>query len=147
VSEGKNINWNSVLTNALSALVATIFVGAAAIVWNAATTIDDKVKKATDSIIDTQTGLTAAQQTTAGEIADLKAEIRKLQAQISSLSKVVRNPKVAGSAKSLSAYPLVLKEFKIDPKKLEQQKQADRNSYLKRSEQNKIAIQQAMPRL
>lgn len=37
--EQKTINWNSVVTNAVSALVTAVFVGAAIIVWNAATTI------------------------------------------------------------------------------------------------------------
>ena len=40
------IDFGKVATNALSMLVGAVFVGAAAIVWNAATTVDDRIEKA-----------------------------------------------------------------------------------------------------
>ena len=40
---GYMIDWKKIVTNALSLLVASMFVGAAAIVWNGATTVGEKV--------------------------------------------------------------------------------------------------------
>lgn len=44
------IDWGKIVTNALSVLVASMFVGAAAIVWNGATTVGDKVSAAENRI-------------------------------------------------------------------------------------------------
>lgn len=49
-NEQKTINWNSIVTNAVSTLVAAVFVGAAVVVWNAATTIDERIDAATGKI-------------------------------------------------------------------------------------------------
>jgi len=38
------IEWEKIVTNAVSALVVGAFMGAAAIVWRGATTVDDKVR-------------------------------------------------------------------------------------------------------
>lgn len=38
-----NVEWNKIVTNSISALVVTTFLGAAAIVWRGATTVDEKV--------------------------------------------------------------------------------------------------------
>jgi len=41
-----SINWGSVQTNVVSTIVCSIVVGAFAIVWKGATTVDEKVNKA-----------------------------------------------------------------------------------------------------
>jgi len=39
-----NIEWNKVVTQAITALVVAVFLGAATIVWKGATSVDDKVQ-------------------------------------------------------------------------------------------------------
>jgi len=147
MAEEKNINWNAIVTNALSALVATVFVGAAVIVWNAATSIDTKVETATASIIETQVNLAAAQKTASGEISKLKAEINKLQEQIAHLNDIPAAPKNASAAKSAPELAFdPSKAFAIDAKKLEEQKVVDYKKFLEQTQQNKEAIQQTLPK-
>jgi len=67
-----SIDFGKIVTNALSALVATVFVSAAAIVWTAATTIDDKISSANRELDATQTVLS-------DEIADLQKLIDLLE--------------------------------------------------------------------
>jgi hypothetical protein len=38
------MEWNKIVTNAISALVVAVFLGAATIVWRGATSVDDKVQ-------------------------------------------------------------------------------------------------------
>jgi len=45
-----NINWNQVLTTVISTFLAAIIVGAAAVVWKGATTVDTTVKTATQEL-------------------------------------------------------------------------------------------------
>jgi|GEM_PF-3967493 len=147
MAEEKNINWNAVVTNALSALVETVFVGAAVIVWNAATSIDTKVETATASIIETQVDLKAAQQTASGEISKLKVEISKLQDQIAHLNDSLAGLEIADAPKSaLEGVFNPNKAFEIDAKKLEEQKVIDYKNFLDQTQQNKEAIQQTMPK-
>jgi len=147
MAEEKNINWNAIVTNALSALVATVFVGAAVIVWNAATSIDTKVETATASIIETQVDLAAAQKTASGEISKLKAEINKLQEQIAHLNDIPAGAEKAGSPKSAKDDDFdPSKAFAIDEKRLEEQKVVDYKKFLEQTQQNKEAIQQTMPK-
>ena len=94
--EEKTINWNSVVTNAVSTLVAAVFVGAAVIVWNAATTIDERIENATEALKSTQTklqqtqlDLQASQKTMEEEIAGLHAENRNLETQLANYRKVL----------------------------------------------------------
>jgi len=46
------VDWGKIVTNALSTLVAAMFVGAFAIIWNGVMTFDDRIKE-------TETGLMA----------------------------------------------------------------------------------------
>lgn len=39
-----SIEWNKIVSNAISALVVAVFLGAATIVWKGATSVDDKVQ-------------------------------------------------------------------------------------------------------
>ena len=70
------IDYGKIVTNALSALVATVFVGAAAIVWTAATSVDTKID-------DAQQEITASVTTLVEEVAGLKATIAALEKQVS----------------------------------------------------------------
>lgn len=38
------IEWNKIVTNAVSALMISVFLGATTIVWKGATSVDDKVQ-------------------------------------------------------------------------------------------------------
>ena len=40
------INWDTVITNVISTFFAAIIIAAAAIIWNGATTVDEKVNEA-----------------------------------------------------------------------------------------------------
>jgi len=44
------IEWNKIATNAISALVVTVFLGAATIVWKGATSVDTKVQNTRDDM-------------------------------------------------------------------------------------------------
>ena len=79
------IDYGKIVTNALSALVATIFVGAAAIVWTAATTIDGKIDAA-------QADITASVETLVEEVAELKANIKSLEEQGARLARAANRP-------------------------------------------------------
>lgn len=69
------INWDEVLTQAVTALVVATFIGAAAIVWTGATTVTDKVKGSEDKVL----GLI---KITSEEMAKTQAELRKDMAQM-----------------------------------------------------------------
>ena len=60
--EQKGIDWNSIVTNAVSTLVAAVFVGAAVIVWNSATTINEQIEDATKNVRSNQKELGKSQQ-------------------------------------------------------------------------------------
>lgn len=100
------IDFGKIATNALSALVATVFVGAAAIVWTEATSIDQKIKKS-------NVKLEATQTTFVEEIAGLKQRVKILESQAKSVNKVLSE---ADKTKDRVVYqpdkPFVLEEFK-----------------------------------
>lgn len=81
ITKGKNkeqskvIDWSKVLTNAISLLVATVFVGAAAILWNQG----DKIKT---EVADTTDGLQATQHELSHEIAHLTVALDTLRKQL-----------------------------------------------------------------
>ena len=51
---GIRINWSKVITNSVTILVATVFVGAAAQLWNGVQTIDSRIDENLSSIRATQ---------------------------------------------------------------------------------------------
>ena len=109
-----NIDFGKIVTNALSALVATVFVGAAAIVWTEANSIDKKINRANNDIEIQQVKLEATQTTVVEEIVDLKQRIKILESQARSLHKVLsENDKTEGKVVSLTDKPFVLEEFKV----------------------------------
>jgi len=66
--EKSAVQWGQIVTNAVSTLVAAVFLGAAWIVWNAATTMDQKIESANKELITSQDDLQATQRTLTGGI-------------------------------------------------------------------------------
>ena len=145
--EHKTIHWNSVITNAVSTLVAAVFIGAAVIVWNAATTIDSRIEIATDNIKknqgtlqNTQGDLQASQKTLTDEIASLHAEIIKLRSQLDSHDEVLRNKSIASSISRDK--PLILPKYKVSDPQLSKLKEKDVERILNEYQKNRFEIQQ-----
>jgi uncharacterized protein YlxW (UPF0749 family) len=109
------IEFGKIVTNALSTLVAAVFVGAAAIVWQAATSVDDRIKEANHDIVQQQTALKATQETIVPELTSMKRAIEDLQAEIRSLSKLLAEAKALPDNTTYKpGEPLILKEFAKD---------------------------------
>lgn len=108
-----NIEFDKIVTNALSALVATVFIGAAAIVWKQATSIDQKIEEAKGSIRGQQVKLEATQTTVVEEIAELRNRIKSLESQAMSVTKVLsETERTKDRVKYEIDKPFILKEFK-----------------------------------
>ena len=107
------VDYTKIVTNALSALVATVFIGAAAIVWKQATSIDQKIEEAKGSIRGQQVKLEATQTTVVDEIAELKNRIKTLESQAMSVTKVLsETDRTRDRVKYEIDRPFILKEFK-----------------------------------
>ncbi len=122
-----NIDFGKIVTNALSALVATVFVGAAAIVWTEANSIDKKISKASSEIETQQAKLEATQTTVVEEIVGLKQRFEILESQAKSLNKVLsENDKIKDKIVYLTDKPFVLEEFKaqISPEQFKDEEKA-----------------------
>jgi predicted RNA-binding protein with PIN domain len=149
--EHKTIHWNSVVTNAVSTLVAAVFVGAAVIVWNAATTIDTRIEIATNDIKEnqgtlqnTQGDLRASQKTLTDEIASLHAEIRRLKSQLDSHDDVLRNKSIASSISK--GKPLILPKYEVSAPQQSKLKEKDVERILNKYQKNRFEIQrQSVP--
>jgi peptidoglycan hydrolase CwlO-like protein len=79
------INWGQIVTNAVSLLVGSVFLGAAYVVWDAATTMDDRIERANDGLSMSQDALAGTQQILTAEVTDLKAEVGSLTDQLDKL--------------------------------------------------------------
>ncbi len=106
------INYGKIVTNALSTLVAAVFVGAAAIVWNAATSVDNKISLANKDILNQQAALTATQKTIVPKLVAIKSQIKDIQNQLKSMNKILAESEILRDKISYdSKVPFVLKEF------------------------------------
>lgn len=142
--EQKTINWASVLTTAVSTLVATIVVGAAVMVWNKTANIDEDIATATKDIKKNQEALQAQYLTMAEEIASLHGKIRKLRSQLDSHDEVLRDKSTVTSFPKDE--PLVLAKYKLSDRELSELAKKDAERILKAYQKKKSAIQQqAMP--
>lgn len=141
--EQKTINWNSIVTNAVSMLVAAVFVGAAVIVWNAATTIEDKINAATANIKENQGDLQAQYKTMTGEITSLHTEVRKLRSQLDSHDEVLRDKATVNSFSKDE--PVVLAKYKLSDSQLSKLKKKDAERILNEYRKNISAIRQVGP--
>ena len=83
------IDFGKIVTNSLSALVAAVFVGAAAIVWKGATSIDDKITKANKNILKQQAALKATQETIVPGLAKITTKMHELESQLRSMNKIL----------------------------------------------------------
>jgi len=103
-----NIDYGKIVTNALSALVATVFVGAAVIVWNAATTVDERIEDANAS-------MRATQESLIPEVAEVKAKVYEIENQLKSLNKILAETEpTSGKVTYNSDKPFILAPFKSD---------------------------------
>ncbi len=83
------IDYGKIVTNALSALVATVFVGAAIIVWNAATSIDTRIEEANAGIKEQQGSIKATQETLIPEVADIRMKVYDIENQLKSITQIL----------------------------------------------------------
>ncbi len=83
------IDYGKIVTNALSALVATVFVGAAIIVWNAATSIDTRIEEANAGIKEQQGSIKATQETLIPEVADIRMKLYDIENQLKSITQIL----------------------------------------------------------
>lgn len=145
--EQKSINWNSVVTNAVSTLVAAVFVGAAAIMWNSATTIGTQITAATNGLEkaqkklrDTQRDLQASQQTMMEEVAAIHTELRRVRSQLDSHDEILRNRSAANSISSNQ--PAILPKYQVSEPELKELKEKDLKRIDDVYQKNRIQIQQ-----
>ena len=102
------IDYGKIVTNALSALVATVFVGAAVIVWNAATTIDERIENA-------NSGLRATQESLIPEVAEVKAKVYDIENQLKSLVVVLSKAEPTRREVTFNPdKPFIVEPFKSD---------------------------------
>ena len=122
-----NIDYGKIVTNALSALVAAVFVGAAAIVWKAATSIDDRIKVAKEDILKQQAALKATLEIFAPELATIKNQINEMDLEIKSIGKLPTDAKAVPDGVTYNAgEPIILKEFEANRQPDWQQKELER---------------------
>lgn len=109
------IDYSKIVTNALSALVATVFVGAAVIVWNAATSIDERIEKANENIKEQQDSMKATQDTLVPKIVDIDSRVHSNDSQLKSIIKILAETELAGRKVTLEPdKPFILEEFRDD---------------------------------
>ena len=100
------IDFGKIVTNALSALVATVFVGAAVIVWNAATTIDERIENAS-------AGMKATQESLIPELADVKTKVYDIENQLKSIITILAETEpTSGKVTFNPDKPFILESFK-----------------------------------
>ncbi len=108
-----NIDMGKIATNAISALVTTVFLGAAFVVWDGVHSIDGTIDDANNAIIDQNISLQATQVTLVTEIADLRNRIKSLENQSLSLTKALsQSSQTRGIIRSDGKSPFILDEFK-----------------------------------
>lgn len=119
-----NIDYGKIVTNALSTLVAAVFVGAAAIVWNAANSVDDRIQNANEGILNQQAAIQATQDTIVPELTRLRSKLDDIEAQLKSLNKILaESGNFQGKVSYTPDQPFVLDEFRKteDQKSLEEE--------------------------
>ncbi|MEM6405276.1 MAG: hypothetical protein AAF669_01585 [Pseudomonadota bacterium] len=75
----KKILWDEVMTNVVSAFIAALFVGAGVIVWDAASTMDQKIEKAKSELHRQQNSITGTQEILRKELSLLEAKTKILE--------------------------------------------------------------------
>jgi hypothetical protein len=104
-----SIDFGKIVTNALSALVATVFVGAAVIVWNAATTIDKRIENA-------NAGMKATQESLIPQVVDIKTKVYEIENQLKSINKILAETEPTSEKVTFNPdRPFILDTFKSGP--------------------------------
>lgn len=75
------MNIDKIVTNTISTLVTAIVVGACAIVWKGATTVDDKVNEATQELATQAEYITKAVELLEAEVLALKKVVADMDNQ------------------------------------------------------------------
>ena len=101
-----NIEWNAIVTNAISALVVAVFLGAATIVWIGATSVDDKVQN-------TRSDMTHLIDTLSDKLGGYEVQLTSLSNQLmvvlyNQSNIVVASKQVQTSVTGLLSKPLVI---------------------------------------
>ena len=112
MSENKKSIWNEVITNVISTVVATLFVGAGIIVWDAASTMDQKINQAKSDLHEQQNSITGTQEILKKELASLKASVeiledrqKVIQTRLFEANKIIlEHTKKKDNKKNLSTY-------------------------------------------
>lgn len=86
-----NINWNQVLTTVISTFLAAIIVGASAVVWKGANSVDEKVQIATENLEDTANYAKASVDLLDKELAVSRDREARLESKIDGLSDEIEN--------------------------------------------------------
>lgn len=94
------IDYGKIVTNALSTLVAAVFVGAAVIVWNAANSIDERVQLANKDILKQQAAMSATQKTIVPELTNIKGEMEEIGKQVKSIIEILSKSESLKGTKS-----------------------------------------------
>ena len=113
------VDYGKIVTNALSTLVAAVFVGAAAIVWNAATSVDERISLANRDILNQQAALKATQETIVPKLVAIEYQMGEIENQLKSMNKILAESEtLRGEISYDPNQPFVLKEFysNEDPK-------------------------------
>ncbi len=76
------MNWEKVLTEVFSSIILCIIGGAGFIVWNGATTVEQKIDTATSSLKTQNTNLVRVVQIVEKEINDLQLENKSLKDRV-----------------------------------------------------------------
>jgi hypothetical protein len=100
------IKWEKIVNNAISTLIATVFVGAAIIVWNGATSVDKKVTAAKITLEQTIDYTKKAVELVQSELVKIKEQNSNLVEAINTLKETISPTNVL----------LVATDQKISPK-------------------------------
>ena len=122
------IDYGKIVTNALSTLVAAVFVGAAVIVWNAATSVDERISLANKDILNQQAALKATQETIVPKLVAIKYQIGEIENQLKSMNKILAESEtLRGKISYDPNQPFILKEFyKNEDPKIREKEEWDR---------------------
>ncbi|MHC4160463.1 MAG: hypothetical protein ACYSSO_15465 [Planctomycetota bacterium] len=129
-----DIDYGKIVTNALSALVATVFVGAAVIVWNASTSLDQRIEEANvdikgqqdclqeqqasikeqqGSIQDQQGTIQATQETLIPEVAAIRTKVDDIENQLKSITQILSETEATKTKVSFDPNrPFMLKQYR-----------------------------------
>jgi hypothetical protein len=113
-----SIEWNKIATNAISALVVTVFLGAATIVWKGATSVDSKVQA-------TREDMTHLIDALSDKLGSYEVQIVSLSNQLATVianqANMVTKPPLLGMGSPMTTLPVSSKPLpEIDAKNVQQ---------------------------